>query len=117
MLEKVIYGAHRTTLLNAIEPQGDLEKAIRIRRWAISPLAHGPAAPEEKTFLVEETDLKRRTDERQNTQRENTQQRSDSAHTCTQPTQLTLLENRLQPTTPLAGQGGSAAHCSMYPGE
>ena len=27
-----------------------------------------------------------------------------------------LLEHRLQPTTLLTGQGGSAAHCSMYPG-
>ena len=44
--------------------------------------------------------LKRRTDERQNTQKENTQQRSDSAHTYTQPTQLKLLEHRLQSTTP-----------------
>jgi len=61
--------------------------------------------------------LKRRTDERKkNTQRKNTQQGSDSAHTYTQPTQLTLLEHRLQPTTPLTGQSGSAAHCFMYPG-
>ena len=47
----------------------------------------------------------------------NTQQRSDSAHTYTHPTQLTLLEHRLQPTPPLTGQDGPAAHCSMYPGE
>jgi len=33
-----------------------------------------------------------------------------------QPTQLKLLEHRLQPTTPLTAQGGSAAHCSMHPG-
>jgi len=52
---------------------------------------------------------------RQNRQRENTQQRNDSAHMYTQPTQLTPLEHRLQPTTPLTGQGGPAAHCSMYP--
>ena len=49
----------------------------------------------------------------------NTHQRSDSdsAHTYTHPTQLTLLEHRLQPTPPLTGQDGPAAHCSMYPGE
>jgi len=67
--------------------------------------------------MVKETNLKRWTDERENTQRENTQQRNGSVHTHTQPTQLTLLEHRLQPTTPLTAQGGSAAHCSMYPGE
>ena len=44
-------------------------------------------------------------------------QGSDSAHTYTHPTQLTLLEHRLQPTPPLTGQDGPAAHCSMYPGE
>jgi len=49
--------------------------------------------------------------ERQNTQREreNTQLRTDSAHTYTQPTQLTLLEHRLQPTPPLTGQDGPVA--------
>ena len=50
-------------------------------------------------------------------QRGNTQQRSDSAHTYTQPTQLTLLEHRLQPTPPLTGQDGPDTHCSMYSGE
>ena len=54
---------------------------------------------------------------KQNTQRENTQERSDSSRTYTQPKQLTLLEHRLQPTTPQTGQDGPAAHCSMYPGE
>jgi len=61
---------------------------------------------EEKTFLIEESYyLKRRTDERQSTQRENTQQRSSSVYTYTQPTQLTLLEHRFQPTPPLTGPG------------
>jgi len=63
------------------------------------------------------TNLKRTTDERQSTQIESTQQRSDSARTYTHPTQLTLLEHSLQPTPPLTGQDGPAAHCSMYPGE
>jgi len=36
-----------------------------------------------------------------------------------QPTQLALLEHRLQPTLPLilTGQDNPAVHCSMYPGE
>jgi len=55
--------------------------------------------------------------ERQNTQRENTQHRSESLQTHIQPTQLTLLEHRLQPATPLTGQDGSAAYCSIYPGD
>ena len=83
----------------------------------IFPLAHGPQRPTRRLSWLKKSHLKRRTDERQNTQRENTQQRSDSAHTYTQPTQLTFLEHRLQPTTPLIGQDGPAAHCSMYPGE
>ena len=65
---------------------------------------------------LKKTNLKRRTDERQKSQRE-TQKHSDSAQTHTQPTQLTLLEHRLQPITPLTGQLGPAAHCSMYPRE
>ena len=43
----------------------------------------------------------------------NTQLRSDSAHTRTQPTQLTLLE-KLEPTPPLTGQDGPVAHCYTH---
>ena len=35
------------------------------------------------------------------------------AHKYTKPTQLTLLENRLQPTPPLTGQDGPVAHCAL----
>ena len=45
-----------------------------------------------------------------------TQQRSDRAHTYTQPAQLTLLEYRFQPTLPLIGKDGPFVHCSNYPG-
>ena len=57
----------------------------------IFPLAHEPQHLKRRLSWLKKTNLKRRTDERQNTQR-NTQQRSDSAHTHTQPTQLALLE-------------------------
>jgi len=38
-------------------------------------------------------------------------------HTYTHPTQLTLLEHRLQLNPPQTGQDGPAMHCSMYPVE
>ena len=43
--------------------------------------------------MLKKINLKRRTDERQNTQSKNMQQRSDSAHTYTQPIQFALLEH------------------------
>jgi len=36
------------------------------------------------------------------------------AHTYTQPTQLTLLEHRLQPTLPLTGQDGPVGRALLY---
>jgi len=63
-------------------------------QWlAISPKAHGPQHLKKRLSWLKKTNPRRRTDERQNTQRENTQQRSDSAHTYIQPTQLKLLEH------------------------
>jgi len=41
------------------------------------------------------------------------QQPRDSAQTSGHPTQLALLEHRLQPTPPLTGQGGPAVHCAL----
>ena len=74
----------------------------------IFPLAHVPQHPKRRLSWLKKTNLKRRTDERQNTQREKhataQRQRSDSAHTYTHPTQLTLLEHRLQPTPPKPGR-------------
>jgi len=43
-----------------------------------------------------------------------TRNRAATARTCIEPTQLTLLEHRLQPTPPLTGQDGPVAYCSPW---